>query len=191
MRFNLRSVLIIVLILALSVGFGFAFDGIATATERNRYPLHERYADDIRTQAKAYGVPEAIVWATVRTGSNFASNYEGANGGIGLMQLTPTQFSMIQTDILGENADDAGRLYDPQKNLQCGTAYLSYLYQRYGVWETVFAAYYAGADVVDGWMQDPAYMSELGTLKTIPDADAARFVKDVLHAHELYTRLYF
>ena len=45
MKFNARSALILLLILALSVGFGFAYDGIATALERNKYPLNERYAD--------------------------------------------------------------------------------------------------------------------------------------------------
>ncbi|MBQ9796166.1 MAG: lytic transglycosylase domain-containing protein [Clostridia bacterium] len=191
MKFNARSALILLLILALSVGFGFAYDGIATALERNKYPLNERYADDIRAAAEAYGIPEAIVWATVCTESGFSGDLVGEDGGIGLMQLTPDTFSMIQTKLLGESAEEAGRLYEPQKNLQCGAAYLSYLYQRYGVWETVFAAYHAGTDAVDAWLQDPECVSEMGTLVKIPDAATARYVKALAEAHSLYTTLYF
>ena len=191
MKFNARSLAIIAAILVLSIGFGFAFDGIATAIEKNQYPLSQRYADDIRSVSAKYGIPEVILWATVRTQSGFSSNLEGADGGIGLMQLTPAEFAMIQTEILGETPEDAGRLYDPQKNLQCGAAYLSYLYQRYGVWETVFAAFDAGAEAVDAWLANPEYTDELGTLTSIPDASTARFVKEVTKARELYIKLYF
>ena len=191
MKFNARSFAVIAAILVLSIGFGFAFDGVATTIEKKQYPLSERYANDIQRVAAEYGVPEVILWATVRTESRFSSNLEGEDGGIGLMQLTPDEFAMIQTDILGEATAQTGLLYDPQKNLSCGAAYLSYLYQRYGVWETVFAAYDAGADTVDEWLANSEYASELGTLKNIPNAKTARFVRDVTKARELYIKLYF
>ena len=191
MKFNAKSFAIIAAILVLSIGFGFAFDGIATAIEKKQYPLSPRYAEDIREVAEEYGIPEVILWATVCTESGFSSNLEGKDGGIGLMQLTPAEFAMIQTDILKEAPEDAGRLYDPQKNLECGAAYLSYLYQRYGVWETVFAAFDAGTASVDAWLANPEYVSELGMLTNIPNLSTARFVKDVMKARELYIRLYF
>lgn len=191
MKLNARSLAIIAAILALSIGFGFAFDGIATAIEKKQYPLSPRYADDIREVAEKYGIPEVILWATVRTESGFASNLEGKDGGIGLMQLTPAEFAMIQTEILGEAPEDAGRLYDPQKNLTCGAAYLSYLYERYGVWETVFAAFDAGTEAVDAWLSNPEYASEFGTLASIPNAKTARYVRDVEKARELYIKLHF
>ena len=191
MKLNARSFAIIAAILALSIGFGFAFDGIATAIEKKQYPLSPRYADDIREAAEEYGIPEVILWAIVRTESGFASNLEGKDGGIGLMQLTPETFAMIQTDILKETPEDKGRLYDPEKNLACGAAYLSFLYQRYGVWETVFAAFDAGTDAVDAWLANPEYVSELGTLKNIPNTATAHFVREVSKARELYIKLYF
>lgn len=191
MKFNARSFAIIATILVLSIGFGFAFDGVATAIEKKQYPLSPRYAEDIRNAAEKYGIPEVVLWAIVQTESGFASNLEGKDGGIGLMQLTPDTFAMIQTDILKETPEDKGRLYDPEKNLECGAAYLSFLYQRYGVWETVFAAFDAGTDAVDAWLANSEYVSELGTLKNIPNTATARFVQDVVDARELYIKLYF
>ena len=191
MKFNARSFAIIAAILVLSIGFGFAFDGIATSLEKKQYPLSPRYANDIQRISAEYGIPEVILWAIVRTESGFSSNLEGEDGGIGLMQLTPDEFAMIQTDILKEAPLDAGLLYDPQKNLACGAAYLSFLYQRYGVWETVFAAFDAGTDAVDAWLANPDCVSELGTLKNIPNQKTARFVREVTEARELYIKLYF
>ena len=191
MKFNARSFAIIATILVLSIGFGFAFDGVATAIEKKQYPLSPRYAENIRNAAEKYGIPEVVLWAIVQTESGFASNLEGKDGGIGLMQLTPDTFAMIQTDILKETPEDKGRLYDPEKNLECGAAYLSFLYQRYGVWETVFAAFDAGTDAVDAWLANSEYVSELGTLKNIPNTATARFVQDVVDARELYIKLYF
>ena len=191
MKFNARSFAIIAAILVLSIGFGLAFDGIATAIEKKQYPLSPRYANDIQRVSAEYGIPEVILWAIVRTESGFSSNLEGEDGGIGLMQLTPNEFAMIQTDILKEAPLDAGLLYDPQKNLSCGAAYLSFLYQRYGVWETVFAAFDAGTDAVDAWLANPDCVSELGTLENIPNQKTARFVREVTEARELYIKLYF
>ena len=191
MKFNARSFAIIAAILVLSIGFGLAFDGIATAIEKKQYPLSPRYADDIQRVSAEYGIPEVILWAIVRTESGFSSNLEGEDGGIGLMQLTPDEFAMIQTDILKEAPQDAGLLYDPAKNLACGAAYLSFLYQRYGVWETVFAAFDAGTDATDAWLANPDYVSSLGTLQNIPNAKTARFVRDVNEAREFYIKLYF
>ena len=191
MKFNARSFAIIAAILVLSIGFGLAFDGIATAIEKKQYPLSPRYADDIQRVSAEYGIPEVILWAIVRTESGFSSNLEGEDGGIGLMQLTSDEFAMIQTDILKEAPQDAGLLYDPQKNLACGAAYLSFLYQRYGVWETVFAAFDAGTDAVDAWLANPDCVSELGTLENIPNQKTARFVREVTEARELYIKLYF
>ena len=191
MKFNARSFAIIAAILVLSIGFGLAFDGIATAIEKKQYPLSPRYANDIQRVSAEYGIPEVILWAIVRTESGFSSNLEGEDGGIGLMQLTSDEFAMIQTDILKEAPQDAGLLYDPAKNLSCGAAYLSFLYQRYGVWETVFAAFDAGTDAVDAWLANPDCVSELGTLKNIPNQKTARFVREVTEARELYIKLYF
>ena len=191
MKLNFRRVAIFLLLLAISVGFGFGFDAVATVMEKNRYPIREEFADQIRACSEEFGVPEAIIWATVCVESGFVSDAVGKDGGIGLMQLTPKDMEMIQTDILGEEPQHKGFLYYPQANLRCGTAYLSWLYQRYGVWETVFAAYSAGYGTVDAWLKDPELITPQGTLSSIPDAEARDFVSDATEAFEAYTKLYF
>ncbi len=191
MRLDSRRIVIFLLILAISVGFGFAFDGIVTAVERHNHPIDARYTAEIQKNAAEFGVPEAILWATVCEESGFVSSLVSDTGEIGLMQLSADRFSYICTELLGEPARDTGMLYDPATNLRAGSAYLSALYRRYGVWETVFAAYAAGEAQVDAWLANPDYVSKQGRLQEIPDDEVADFVKDAAKSAELYQKLYF
>ncbi|MBR3893836.1 MAG: lytic transglycosylase domain-containing protein [Clostridia bacterium] len=179
------------LLIALSIGFGFAFDAAMTAIERKNYPIEDSLAVAVRRESEQYGIPEAILWATMHTGSGFASNHVSSAGAIGLMQLTPAQFDFICTEVFEKEKMDAGMLYDPATNLSAGSAYLSYLYTRYGVWEQVFAAYVAGTDTVDEWLKNPDCISPQGVLQNIPDKSVSAYVKSVKTAIDQYTKLYY
>ena len=191
MKWNLRTLLILCLIVALSFGFGAAYNGVARAVERHRYPLVEDYAALIAEKAAEFGIPETVLWAVCRAESEFVSNKKSEDGSIGLMQISPVEMETICSLALGEPAPDAGMLYDPATNLRLGAAWLSYLYQAYGMWEPVFAAWHAGMDSVSAWMTDPTNLNEQGRLTSIPDKDTARFVSDTQSAVSLYTSLYY
>lgn len=190
MRFNSRKLLIFVLIVLLSVGFGFAYDAIAGAIERRSYPQPEEYADLIAGYASEFGVPEAVIWATVRNESDFVSS--AVNGSaIGLMQITPELLDEVCREVLGEPTPDTGMLYDPATNLRVGTAYLSSLYQKYGMWDSVYAAWSAGTEAADAWLADPDCLNEQGRLTKIPDKSAASFVSKMRKSAEMYAELYY
>jgi soluble lytic murein transglycosylase len=191
LKLNIRRLGILAGLLVLSAVFGLVFDGIATAIEKHNYPIEEDLRPLITENADRYGLPEAVLWATVCVGSEFASNAVSSEGAIGLMQITPKQFEFICAQLLDRGEMNAGLLYEPATNVQCGAAWLSYLYQRYNVWDLTFAAYKLGTEEVDAWLTDPRYTDEDGVLKKIPDPDAAAYVNDVTHAVELYTKLYF
>lgn len=191
MNFNYRRVIAFLLLVALSVGFGFAFDAIATAIEKHNHPLDERYLTEIEKNAKEFGIPEPILWSIVRNESDFISNSVSDSGEVGLMQLTPEQFTVICTDLLGDTEMNTGMLYDPATNLRVGTAWLSELYKKYGVWETVYAAYHAGTDQVDEWLLNPELVNELGRLQNIPDEETAEYVEEMTDSVRLYQKLYY
>jgi soluble lytic murein transglycosylase len=190
MKFNLRHVVAFLLLIALSVGFGFGFDAVCTAIEKSNHPQPENMRATIQKSARDFGVPEAVIYATVKCGSDFASNAVSEDGRIGLMQISPDRFTFICTEILSETPDTR-TLYEPETNLRAGCAWISYLYGRYGVWEQVFAAYFAGTEQVDAWLQDPALVSEQGVLQKIPNEAVSSFVKDMTDAVECYTKLYY
>lgn len=191
MRITVWRVVAFFLLIAVSVGFGFGFDAAATAIEKHNHPRPEALTDAVHQNAESYGIPEAVLWATLKVGSNFTSNAVSDSGEIGLMQLTPARFTFICTELHGTEAQDAGMLYDPATNLRAGSAYLSYLYGRYGVWEHVYAAYRAGTETVDAWLADPERVSAQGVLTDIPDNAVASYVKNMKKAVETYTTLYY
>ena len=191
MKLTLRHLLIFLLLAAISVGFGLGFDTVATAMEKHAYPCPEEFQADIAANAAEFGIPEAILWGFIHTQSDFSSNKVGADGSIGLSQLTPEEFEMIRTSILKEDAQSADMLYAPKTSLRYGAAYLSFLYHRYGVWETAFAAYEAGTETVDAWLLDSSLTDENGNLVTVPDADVAAIAEKTTSACEYYQRLYY
>lgn len=191
MKINYLRILAFVLLLALSVGFGFAFDAIATAIERRSYPIVDSYAAQIKEYAAEFAIPEAVLWAVVSVESDFVSNAVSKDGKIGLMQLTPDTFRMICADLLEEAETNVGMLYNPASNLRAGAAYLSELYRRFGVWETVFAAYHIGVEQVESWLADKSLVSEQGRLQNLPDKGTTGYVKSVEKAVDHYRKLYF
>ncbi len=191
MKLTSKRLMILSLAILLSIGFGFGYDGVATAIERHHHPIPERYGALIEQQAESFGVPAAILLALVNCESKFVSNALSEESEIGLMQISPERLEQVYTDLLREPVPDQGILYDPKTNLRVGTAYLAHLYQTYGVWDIVYAAWNAGEDTVDGWLTDQTYLDEQGRLKNIPDRGTEKFVSRVKKQAEMYTKLYF
>lgn len=189
MKLTLQRVIAFLLLIALSVGFGFGFDAVATAIEKRNHPRPDSLALNVSANAKEFGIPEPILWAVICECSDFASNALGEDGAIGLMQITPARYEEI-CEILEEEPLDTGILYDPETNLRLGAAYISHLYRRYGVWDTVFAAYYAGVEATDAWLRDEETVTPLGTLQNLPK-DTERFIKRINDSVKLYGKLYY
>lgn len=190
MKLTVWRLLAFLLLIVLSVGFGLGFDAIATAVDRYQYPCPNEYADEVRGTAERYALPEAVVWGFVRNASGFESNAVQGNA-IGLMQLTPQEFTYIRTELLDKESTESGLLYDPAANLEAGCAYLSHLYQRYGTWELTLAAFCVGTDTVDAWLTNPDLVDDRGVLPEIPDAAVRDYVDGVMHTIERYRKLYF
>ena len=64
------------------------------------------------------------------------------------------------------------------------------LYEEFGEWDTVYAAYNAGRTRFNAWLEDPG-VTENGSLVNIPFPETAEYVLRVQHAAENYKRLYF
>ena len=177
----------ILAILLLSVLAGFLYSVIFERLDRVRYP--QQYQNYVAEYSAAYGVPEYIIYAVIKTESDFVSNAVSSAGAVGLMQLTPDTFEWIS--MLMKETNDPGMLYDPGTNIRCGTYLLSYLYMRYNRWDVVFAAYNAGVTRADQWLTDPQCVDENGELVHIPFEETEKYVKKVNDAMDVYQRLYY
>ena len=179
--------LMIAAIAVLAIGLGFLADLIITGVEKRSYP--REYAEYVETYAETYGVPETLIYAVIRTESDFDSGAVSPVGAVGLMQLMPSTFEWLTDDMLFEHLEN-GMLYDPETNIKYGTYCLSYLYDRYGDWELAIAAYNGGLGNVDKWLADDRYADGEGGLKRIPFKETRQFVARVTDAWEMYERLY-
>ena len=179
--------LAITVIVLISIGLGFFADFIVTCLEKSAYP--QGYSEYVTVYAEAYGVPETLVYAVIRTESDFESGAVSSAGAIGLMQLMPSTFQWLTDDKLFEHLED-GMLYDPETNIRYGTYYLSLLYDRYGRWDLALAAHNGGPGNVDEWLEDDRYADGEGGLKKIPFKETRQFVSRVTEAWEMYEKLY-
>lgn len=186
MKKTLLRSLAIILIIIVSVLAGLIIDNICDSIDRRTHP--RTYAEYVEKYSRMYGVPEEVIFATIRTESNFVSNAVSSAGAVGLMQLMPDTFLWL-CEKNGEELD-AGMLYDPETNIRYGTYYLAYLYSEFGLWETVYAAYNCGPGRVKEWQTNEDYADENGVLINIPFKETAGYVKKVSKTVAIYKKLY-
>ena len=108
--FDLRNpphAVVVAVILVISLLFGFLFDLACGGIERLRYP--RKYRDYVETYASRFSVPEAVLYAVMRTESGFDSAAESSAGAVGLMQLMPDTFRWLTQDVLHEYLEDASK----------------------------------------------------------------------------------
>lgn len=165
-----------------------AFFGASAALsfiDRRLYPI--RYSVYVGYYSGVYGVPEEIVYAVILTESRFQRDAVSRAGACGLMQLMPATYEAVAYEL--ERIPDEIMIFDPGTNICCGVYLLSKLYEKYGCWETAFAAYNAGEAAVDLWISDDRY-SGSGRLTHIPYSETAGYVKKVRCAAESYKKIY-
>lgn len=179
----------ILLILLCAILLGFGFDLACRGVERISHP--RKYQSIVSDYSALYGVPEAMIYTMIKVESGFDSTVHSEDGKIGLMQISPQLYTRLATQVHDPEMN-AAALYDPNTNVRYGTIYLAELYQKYGMWSTVYAAWYAGEEAVDAWLQNPAYIDpDFGTLQTVPDKPIAKAVKKAVRTQELYENLYY
>lgn len=124
---------------------------------------HREVMPMIRHASQRYNVDPALIYAVVRTESNFDPAAKSRVGAIGMMQLMPKT-----ADWLG--VEDP---YDPLENILGGTRYLKYLLRLFGDdIELAVAAYNAGPHRVKQHDGIPPY------------AETQKYVKRVIERME-------
>ena len=181
----IRSITVL-LIFLVSLLIGYIASSVWDKAEKELYPL--KFSEFVDNSSESFGVPRKIIYAVIKTESDFDSTAQSSAGAIGLMQIAPATFEEISRK-LGDSYEK-GMMYDPETNIRYGTYYLSYLYRYFGDWDVVFAAYNAGMGNVSKWLEDREYSTEDGKLVAIPFAETAQYVTKVNDAMNKYLDLY-
>ena len=178
----------VIIILVCATVCGILLDLLITGVERSAYP--RKYLKEVQAASDEFGVPEHIIFAVIKTESNFDKTAVSGAPAYGLMQLTEETYLWIGNDMLGEDPS-AFDIYDPKTNIRYGTYYLSFLFRKYGRWDTAFAAYNAGPGNVNEWLEDEEISDTDGNLVNIPFKETRNYVKKVNAATKEYKKLYY
>lgn len=168
----------------LLVGAVYMLKGTTQDLSENIYP--EEYKQYVEKYSKEYNLDEALVYAVIKTESNFDEDAVSGVGAMGLMQIMPGTFEWLQTLTKGEITMDSDSLLDPEININYGCEFLRFLLNRYSVESTAVAAYNAGFGAVDGWLADENYSKDGENLDYIPYPETSNYVVKVENAKEYY-----
>ena len=150
---------------------------------RSAYPVE--YEAYVEAYAEEYELPPSLLYAVIRTESEFNPDAVSSAGAVGLMQLTEDTFSWAQYRCGVEEELPQEKRFDPQTSIHYGSCVLALLEEMYGVRETALAAYNAGMGNVDGWAQQS---TSLHNAITFPETQA--YLIRVNNAWVRYKTLY-
>ncbi|MDE7395689.1 MAG: lytic transglycosylase domain-containing protein [Clostridiales bacterium] len=149
---------------------------VAAFSVRFLYP--QKYKTEITEVCQAYGVPESLVRAVIKTESSYRASAVSGAGAVGLMQLMPQ--TAKETAMRLGDATLCEKLTEPRANITLGTAHLAYLLRKYELSDAL-AAYNAGEGNLLKWKAEG---------KTeYPFKETRDYVQKVLRAERAYRRL--
>ena len=139
------------------------FSAFRDKIEHWEYP--QRFTEYVEYYAGKYGIDPMILYAFIRTESNFDPNADSDAGARGLMQITEVTFDWIKMKIAPKESLTFDDLYDP-------------------------AAYHSGVGTVDGLLGQEAYSTDGVTLDHYPYPQMRLYVKKITESYQHYSEIY-
>lgn len=158
--------------------------GIDKIILKRLYP--KDYSEYVENASEKYGIEENLIYAIIKNESNFENTSSSHKGAQGLMQLMEETANDSANKIGIENVD----LSDPKTNIEIGTYFYSYLFDKYKDEGLALAAYNAGAGNVDKWIKNGLLKSDGSNIENIPYKETNMYVRKVLQTVKMYEYIY-
>ena len=158
--------------------------GIDKIVLKRLYP--KDYLEYVESASKKYEVEENLIFAIIKNESNFENTSSSHKGAQGLMQLMEETANEIANKIGIENVD----LSDPKTNIEIGTYFYAYLFNKYNDEGLALAAYNAGAGNVDKWINSGQLEKDGSNIENIPYKETNMYVRKVLQTVKIYEYIY-
>ena len=108
----------------------------------------DKYDELISNASRKYDVDSRLFKAMIKAESDFDPQAISRKGAMGLMQIMPENFEMLNLD----------NPFDPWQNIRAGAQYFKKMYERFnGKLALSLAAYNAGPTAVDRYKRIPPY----------------------------------
>ena len=148
------------------------------------------YRDELEGLVLPDGVSEWLVYAVMRQESRFDRWAVSPAGARGPMQLMPETAVAVAKD-LGKALPSARALHDPRLAVALGSAVLARDLERYGGnLILAIAAYNAGPQAVDRWLEERPGLPIDAFVEEISYAETRRYVRRVVENLWIYSRVY-
>lgn len=149
-----------------------------------RFPL--AYRDLVHQAAQQYHVDEAFIYAIIRQESLFFTDNVSAVGAKGLMQVMPRTAKLV-TQQAHIRYSDSNELFNSEKNIHIGTAYIQQLSKQFKAHPLLMtAAYNAGPKQVRYWQlhHEPKEIDQW--IETLPWQETRNYLKNVIAFYAVY-----
>ena len=140
----------------------------------------------VSKHSKTNRIPESLQFAIMREESAFVPKAESFANALGLTQMLVRTAQRFVTWRVTRDA-----LFEPAKNLEAGSRFLSFLLERFdGSLALSIAGYNAGEGAVDRWLRERGNLELDEFLETIPYDETRNYTKRVLASTFAYSWLY-
>ncbi|MCR4437047.1 MAG: lytic transglycosylase domain-containing protein [Clostridiales bacterium] len=152
------------------------------------YPI--KYKEYVFKHSQKNNIDPYLVFAIIKTESNFNPKAQSRKNAKGLMQITDETGKWAANKNKLENFKTED-LYNPEINILLGCWYIHWLMQQFNNdTDLVIAAYNGGNGNVNEWLKDKKFSSSGTSLEKIPFKETDNFVKKVKKYHDVYKGLY-
>ncbi len=152
------------------------------------YPL--KYVEYVEKYSKENGVNKFLIYAIIKTESNFDSDAVSNVGARGLMQIMDETFQWVRYRLNDSDETEYGTMFDPEQNIRYGSYLIGYLLNYFGSMDEAVCAYHAGVGSVDSWLQNSKYSEDGKTLDTVPASDTKHYLNKIKDALKKYQKIY-
>lgn len=184
---RLLKFLIALIILASIIFILFKVIKIDNIVMKKIYPL--KYSEYVEKYAEVYNMDKYMVYAIIKSESNFEENAKSASNAIGLMQIMET--TAIETaNKMGLEITEKD-LFEPELNINIGLKYFTYLLNQYNNnYPLAIIAYNAGIGNVDNWIKNGIIKEDGTDIENVPFKETNNYVRKILRDYKIYKELY-
>ncbi len=179
------GIILIISIMVYVICFGVL--DLKTSIMKKMYP--QKFQSYVNQYSKEYEIDPLIIFAIIKTESNFNTKATSDRKAKGLMQIMENTAVDVVNQMETKDIKTVD-LYTPETSIKIGTYYFSTLMQKYQNTGLALAAYNAGMGRVTEWIENGTISKDGSNLENIPYQETNMYVRKVLNAYQIYQELY-
>ena len=148
----------------------------------------QEYLEYVEKYSNEYNVDKYLIFAIIKTESNFNQDAVSHREAKGLMQLMYSTAEEISKKLNVELNEE--NILEPDININIGTKYISILIQKYNNINLALAAYNAGSGNVDSWIEKGTLKNDGSDIENVPFKETNNYVRKILRDYEIYKKIY-